>query len=112
MDSHTKTNRAVAEALGWEIVPQENAYGEHELVAYTADGKCYVPWRPSTDPTDALAALEAWCKANDACAELYFNLSDVAFRWECHIGDLHSQKPDFCHSVCTAIILAAEAARG
>jgi hypothetical protein len=118
----TETNRRVAEALGWEIVPFEvmrcavSPLSDRRGFVVENNGGLLLPpslswWSPSTRVEHAIAALEAW----QAKTHGWWTLcQEGQGRFVCEIiavGD--SAGPDgtgktACGAICAAILAAKE----
>lgn len=106
--SNHELDCAVAKALGWEVQEQD----EGHLAAWpTGDrSKAECPWSPSTDAGDAIAAINAWCKASGrVCWQLH---GGGTSNEHCMIDEKHvARGGGECLAICRAILEAHEAAQ-
>jgi hypothetical protein len=116
------TNRKVADALGMVVIPLAKAdchtHAEGVKYLYAAGERLWHtpmdfideyeggdPWSPATDPADALACLEEWCKVRmmiPASLEFWPSRGE----WLLWFDGRGPFCGNFCEAICQAIINA------
>jgi hypothetical protein len=125
-------DRKVTDALGWQVYSNGGAANAQRKVGWARrEGKlthpfvvetwsglavCWEPetlprpWRPSENPADALACLEAWCAKTWMRPGMELIVGATGGDYWCFNWweDSVTQRGTFCEVICQAILSASE----